>query len=690
MQPRSTLPPSGGAGESAAGMSAERRPTVGLASGGMLRTEGIATFLAADVMLVTAANVGSCDYVAGWGRKSTSLAARALAAKCGRPFLTIEDGFLRSLGRGDQDPPLSIVVDPVGIYYDAANPSRLEALIATPVDPGEAARAQALASAWRAGRVSKYNYQRDYDDTLPARFVLVADQTFNDASIRCGQADQSSFQTMLQAAIDENPGCTVLVKTHPDVWAGKKKGHFDAHAIARLPRVQVLAADCHPATLLERAEAVYAVTSQLGFEALIWGKPVRCFGLPFYAGWGLTSDALPAPARRGTASLDQLVHAALVAYPRYIDPETGLPTEAEVVLAHLALQRRMRARFPRTIQAMGFSFWKRSMLRDFLAGSEIRFRHVPWFLPKPATVAIWGNVPRKDLPPDTPLIRVEDGFLRSVGLGAELRRPLSLAIDTAGIYYDAAKPSMLETLLASTDFDPALLARAAALRERLVSEQLSKYNQNAKPWTRPQAWRPVVLVPGQVEGDASIRFGAVDIRRNLDLLEAVRNARPDAYLVYKPHPDVVAGLRDPGADEMRAAEICDEVVTDAAIVQMLESADEVHVLTSLAGFEALLRGRTVVCWGQPFYAGWGLTKDMAPLPRRTRRLSLDELVAGCLILYPTYVSPKTGRFITPEQTVEALLAARRHPDRRGALRLVLRLERLARRFGERLSKPFRR
>ena len=51
--------------------------------------------------------------------------------------------------------------------------------------------------------------------------------------------------------------------------------------------------------LIEAAAALYTVTSQMGFEALLWGRPVRVFGLPFYAGWGLTRDALAAPSRRG-------------------------------------------------------------------------------------------------------------------------------------------------------------------------------------------------------------------------------------------------------------------------------------------------------------------------------------------------------------------------------------------------------
>lgn len=94
------------------------------------------------------------------------------------------------------------------------------------------------------------------------------------------------------------------------------------------------------------------------------------------------------------------------------------------------------------------------------------------------------------------------------------------------------------------------------------------------------------------------------------------------------------------------------------MAQILEQVDEVHTLTSLTGFEALMRGRRVVCYGQPFYAGWGLTRDLAPIGRRRRRLSLDELVVGSLILYPAYVSRITGRFTTAERAVQELVAWR--------------------------------
>jgi capsular polysaccharide export protein len=117
---------------------------------------------------------------------------------------------------------------------------------------------------------------------------------------------------------------------------------------------------------------------------------------------------------------------------------------------------------------------------------------------------------------------------------------------------------------------------------------------------------------------------------------------------------------------------------DIAMGELLPHVDEVHLLTSLAGFEALLRGKKVTCYGQPFYAGWGLTTDIVPIERRTRRLYLDELVAATLILYPTYISRVTHHYTTAEQALEELLLWRTDtsyqlPFWRKALRPLLRL-----------------
>jgi len=632
-------------------------------------------------------DLAACAGVIAWGRKPSAAPASAFANRHGLVLLRLEDGFLRSVHMGSQAPPLSVVVDDLGIYYDASAFSRLEKLIAGPHTEAQRTRARALVAAWRAARVSKYNHAREYAGKLPARYVLVADQTSGDASIHHGLADASSFQRMLAAALAENPDCTVLLKTHPEVMAGRKRGHFDLAALAQNKRVLVLGEDAHPVSLIEHAEAVYAVTSQMGFEGLLWGKRVRSFGMPFYAGWGLTQDELPAPGRRQPAPMENLVHAALAEYPRYIDPETGQRCEAERAIEWMGLQRQMRERFPDSIYALGFSIYKRPIVRSFFQGSTVRFVRKVAAVPQDATLAVWGrNEPAAVCTSAVKVIRLEDGFIRSVGLGADLVRPLSWVMDGRGIYYDATKPSDLECLLQTAVFDAALLRRALALRERLVAERLTKYNVGAVSWQRTPPYPPpqevgikrrVILVPGQVESDASLTYGAPGIRRNLDLLRSVRAANPEAYLIYKPHPDVVAGLRRKGQREEDAACWCDEVVADVSMGELLPQVDDVHTLTSLTGFEALLRGKRVVCYGQPFYAGWGLTEDMLPVIRRTRRLSLDELVAGVLILYPTYVSRTTGNATTPERALDELLVWRAHcapglPWWRKGLRRVLR------------------
>ena len=609
-----------------------------------------------------------------WGRKASARAGESLSHELRVPLWRCEDAFLRSLRAGPADPPLGLVLDDEGIYYDAASPSRLERLIAREHSPAERARAQALIQLWREQRVSKYNAARDAEP--PAQpFVLVVDQTAGDLAISLGQAGPECFSAMLAAALSDHPDCLVVVKTHPEVASGRRRGHF-AGAQLRHPRVRCDCAGGHPATLLEQARAVYVVTSQLGFEALLWGRSVRCFGMPFYAGWGLTQDHLSAPERRRALGrhrqpdLTDLVHAALCEYAVYVDPHRHRPCAVEDLVRDIGLQRRLRQESPVSIEAYGFTPWKQRVLRRFLAGSRLRFRF-PWQRPGAATaaVAIWGRraspswlaaMQRRRLP----VLHVEDGFVRSVGLGADLIDPLSWVLDRRGIYYDATAPSDLELLLAEGQWSADQLQRAARLRARLVDGAITKDNLRAPAWTRPASAGRVVLVVGQVEADASIRFGAPGLRSNLALVEAVRRDEPDAYLVYKPHPDVVTGVCAPGEDEGRVQACCDEVLVQASIQQLFTQIDALHVLTSIAGFEALLRGVEVHTWGLPFYAGWGLSRDRLACPRRGRRLELDALVYAALIAYPRYVSRHSGLFIEPEQAIDELLAWREQPLQR--------------------------
>jgi len=614
-------------------------------------------------------DVAAADWVMAWGRKPSALKAMAEARKAGKRVLTLEDGFVRSVGLGVDEPPMSLIVDDVGVYYDASQPSRLEHLIATPLGAEQIARAQALRSLWQQQRISKYNAARIELPELPEDCVLVADQTCADVSLQGAGADD--FNAMLDAALQRYPHSSIVLKVHPDVVAGRKAGHYDLVALAKNPRVLVLARNVHPADLLPRMRAVFVMTSQLGFDALLWGVPVHTWGMPFYAGWGLTIDRLPAPSRRKAVSIEQLVHATLVGYPRYLCPERGTVCSPEVLIKWLGLQRRHRSAMPDAVQVVGFSRWKEPLAKLFFDGTSIRFIKPRKRPSLHSPVVTWGCKHDEDLHNHPhPISRVEDGFLRSVGLGAGKARPLSWVVDDLGIYYDATRPSRLERILASEPFSPELLARAEALRLAICRAGLTKYNLPGASWHRPAEAARVLLVTGQVEGDASIRFGGHQIRSNLQLLRAVREHNPGAWVLYKPHPEVLAGTRARGDDEAQTVHWCDEVIGDTPLQQLLEVVDEVHVLTSQSGFEALLRGVPVTTYGQPFYAGWGLTRDLDLQPevqaRRSRRLSLDELVAGTLLLYPTYVSRITNRFTTAEQTLYELQHWHALPQPQGA------------------------
>lgn len=305
-------------------------------------------------------------------------------------------------------------------------------------------------------------------------------------------------------------------------------------------------------------------------------------------------------------------------------------------------------------------------------------------------VYAWGAVSIPEHLVSEPIIRVEDGFLRSVGLGADLTRPISWVFDDVGIYFDATRPSRLENILNTTDFSNELISRAIELVKRIVSLGLSKYNLDSydAEWSLKGLanGQNVILVPGQVETDASIALGSFEIKSNLALTRLVRAHNPDAWIIYKPHPDVVAGVRQPGHGESKVGRYCDEVIRQGNTIDLIELVDEVHTMTSLTGFEALLRGKSVYCYGLPFYAGWGLTRDISSCPRRTRHLSLHELVAGALIIYPRYCSLQGQGLISPEQALTELAAMKTITTRR-QLRLANYLKRQGLKVYSRLCNP---
>ena len=320
------------------------------------------------------------------------------------------------------------------------------------------------------------------------------------------------------------------------------------------------------------------------------------------------------------------------------------------------LQCRMAAEDAGLRVTVGWAPWKRSLAKAFFHSLETELRHAKSL---DAAVAMVREHPRGKLllwgaaeaptDPTVPVVRVEDGFLRSSGLGAKFHRPLSWVTDERGIYFDPRTPSRLEEILEAGDFTNPEMSDADELLRFLREHRLTKYNLGADDlgWHRRQAdGRKVILVPGQVEADASIRCGSPELNSNEDLLRRVRAAEPDAFLIFKAHPDLVAAARHGQVLPPSADALADLAVVHGNALDWLDVCDEVQTMTSTLGFEAILRGVPVVTHGLPFYAGWGLTCDRLPCPRRTRQLTLEELVCGAMICYPRYLDPRSGKYTT--------------------------------------------
>ena len=269
----------------------------------------------------------------------------------------------------------------------------------------------------------------------------------------------------------------------------------------------------------------------------------------------------------------------------------------------------------------------------------------------------------------------EDGFIRSVQLGASHTPPLSMAIDSRTPYFNAQEASDLEILLSQHDFhaDPDLLPRARRLMAQLINTGISKYNQS-NPVDIHQVYGEKhskrILVIGQVEDDASIKYGCNRSYTNNDLVMMAYVENPAAQIIYKPHPDVLHGTRPMQSNPDDVRHICQVLDQDIPLAQSFETIDHVYTITSQAGFEALQRGIHVTTVGCPFYSGWGLTDDRQPNPRRTRKLSVEEVFAGTYILYIRYFDPIYKRQTTAEEALSRLIQMRDWESKRSAQQVV--------------------
>lgn len=419
-----------------------------------------------------------------------------------------------------------------------------------------------------------------------------------------------------------------------------------------------LAQDTDPWTLCENAAMVISDSDdEAALVAALCGCPLKLVGNGKFSAVG------------NEVGLNEAIAAELIVRWHYENPFDGEQMQVCDAITLLGKWRRQIETNRPFAAIFGVARWKQvttdAMLWD--GAGPVRYAKrgsLVGQMPEPGSRALaW--IARSDadglarlLAAGVTISELEDGMIRSNGLGANCVPPLSIVVDAGGPHFDPAQPSDLENILQSAEIDQEMCTRASILRNQLVTFGIGKYGFDApSPATAPlvQA-RRTVLVTGQVEDDRSVLLGGGGLD-NYQLLRRARELEPDAWIVFKPHPDVEAGHRKGHVPDVLAGQLADEIDRTSSIAALLSRVDAVHVLTSLAGFEALLRGCEVVTHGVPFYAGWGLTRDLGLVPeRRTRRRSLDELIAATLILYPRYIDPVTRLPCEAELLVERIIA----------------------------------
>ncbi|MCV3551013.1 capsular polysaccharide biosynthesis protein [Campylobacter sp. CNRCH_2013_0855] len=612
-------------------------------------------------------NITKEDVFVGWGRKKSGLKAIELAKKHNVKFLLLEDGFLRSLNLGvENSPSFSIVKDDIGIYYDATAPSKLENILNTyKFSSKELEEAKKAIELIKKEKLSKYNNNLCVSKELFSaneERVLIITQVANDASLKFGLADSFSTQDIINDAIKENPNAKIYIKIHPDVLSGKKQSDFDVQDLPS--KCVIIKENYNPIELLSHFKKVYTKTSGMGFEALMVGLECVCYGMPFYAGWGLTQDKLECKRRFKKRKLEEVFYAAYILYSEYFNPYLDKKSDIFDTIHTLAKYKKIEQANSNTLYFLGFTLWKRWFMKPFFKtkNNKIIFLNSLDELYKANLnpedkIFIWGKKYDKALLAKdfkNAIFLVEDGFLRSVFLGSDLTRPFSLIVDSKGLYVDPSKPSDLEDILQNHIFDESLKQRAKKLITIITQNKFSKYNGLKHEKLNFNTNKKIILIPAQVEDDASMILGGADFD-TLKLLQSVRKADKNAFIVFKPHPDVLSGNRKGLKDKSIILKYCDEIIENVSIDSAINACDEVHTITSTSGFDALLRGKKVVVYGKPFYTGWGLTSDLHEISRRTRVLSLEELVAGVLILYPRYIHPKSKNLCEVELALDIML-----------------------------------
>lgn len=600
--------------------------------------------------------------------------------------------------------------------------------------------------------------------------VLIISQTKGDLSLEYGYGNKFTTQDMISDAILENPYSNIYLKIHPDVLSGKKESDIDIDNIPK--EITLITEDINPIQLLSQMDIVYTKTSGMGLEALLMGIEVKCYGVPFYASWGLTHDKYRSNSfllrrhRKNVTTKDLFVAFYLI-YSEYCIPykkqkssdlkkyysnhimffneekiykDKLKETFSELcedstlhfydfdkyigikeVVPYIIKYREIEEKKEHRVFLFGFSFWKQKYIKYFL--TNYKEDNIIFINPilssyekliKSNNITIndnilfWGHSSKysnikktliakfeKENTPintinvflDNNFTYVEDGFIRSVGLGSDLTQPFSLIFDKKGMYFDPFQDSDLEKIIIKNVYER--ISNNTHIDIDLFNiwkkNKITKYNSSLK-CEKEYSFdtdKDIVLIIGQVEDDYSIKTGGLGMT-NTELIRNVKKDYPNSYLIYKPHPDVTSGNRIGIVENIVIEQYIDETIIGGNIHELINKVNKLCTITSLTGFEGLMINESleVICYGIPFYSGWGLTIDKfvhkeIKNKRGGKNFDINELGVGIsfrstsfnisneitrmdifkslLIDYPRYISIKDNKYCEMNVLVDNII-----------------------------------
>jgi capsular polysaccharide export protein len=618
-------------------------------------------------------NESTVNNEAGINPENSSIDNQPVEAIKSYPILRLKDGIFAGYSNKKSSYSLYYAFES-DVYYNLKKESNIESLLRSYWVPSEEEWQTAHLAIEMINKygITKYSEYPHISESamrgVGYENILLVDQPIDDESVLLGNADEQTFNDMLLYAFDNYQYANIYVKLHPDTIDGKKEGYLQKllvkHGLNDHPSIKLIDTHCNITSLFHFINDIFVVTSQVGFEALLRNKNVRCFGTPFYSGWGLTTDMQTLSESKPQRSLMDLFIALVLQHTLYLNPFTGKKGTILDLLEYVALQQRHNNK--KNVAFYNTDFIEHRNVDVLLNADKKNFSAITKAKQIPKHIDDFILTDKKSTFQEVEPLKyrafLSKSFLFSDSVSNE--DVLSLIVDHNGPFYDPKAQSDLDYMLnheTYTNYEKNCAEQFLIdLRGKFLMDMRNEDSGNVLS-EKQNSNKKLIFIPGQLEeDDMTLVGGDITIPSDYELLVAILQKVENSLIIYKPAlGSKFKKLNDIGKGGLvNLSSLVKErnnrfvFEFDASISHCIEAADEVHLLNHTCGLEAIVKGKKVVTYGLPFYGGLGLTEDKQKFPREKREISLEEFALAVYMLYPRYKLPNEEYFTSASNALK--------------------------------------